>query len=372
MAGSSPSIFRELPPAWRLPLLVMGMASLLVGVLGGLARLAVDVPVFAQLRAHGHGALMIAGFFGTVISLERAVALHRFWPYLAPLCAGLGGVAFLAQGPWWLSPALFSLAGGLFVAASLTVFRQMPAVFTFTLLLGAAAWLAGNLRWLFTMEIGSAVAFWMCFLVLTIAGERLELTRFMPPKPFGRKIFIGLLVLIGAAVGLLPFTAEAGSRLLAGGLFLLAGWLLHYDIARHTIKQAGLTRFVAVCLLSGYGWLAMGSLLGLGGAFEIGHPWRDSALHAIFLGFVFSMVIGHAPIIFPAVMRVKIPYHPFFYVPLAALQLSLFVRIAGNLGESLPWRQAGSALNALSLALFILTIIVSVARGASLQRKPAP
>ena len=364
--------FRELPPAWRLPLLLMGMASLVIGVLGGLARLAVDVPLFAQVRSGGHGALMIAGFFGTVICLERAVALHRLWPYLAPLGAALGGIAFLAQGPWWLAPTLFSLAGGCFVAASLTVYRQMPALFTVTLLLGAVAWLAGNLRWLFTLEIGSAVLYWMSFLVLTIAGERLELTRFMPAKPVGRQLFIAILLLICGAAAVLPFAAGPASRLLAVGLLLLAVWLLHYDIARRTVKQAGLTRFVASCLLAGYGWLAFGALLGTTGAFELGHPWRDSALHAIFLGFVFSMVIGHAPIIFPAVMRVKIPYHPFFYLPLAALHLSLLARSVGNLGDFAPWRQSGALLNALSLALFVLTLLVSVARGAASQRKATP
>jgi len=72
-------IFRELPPAWRLPLLLMAMASLLIGVLGGLARLAVDVPAFAQVRAGGHGALMITAFFGTVICLGPAGSLAPFW-----------------------------------------------------------------------------------------------------------------------------------------------------------------------------------------------------------------------------------------------------------------------------------------------------
>jgi len=150
-------IFRELPPAWRLPLLLMAMASLLTGVLGGLARLAVDVPVFAQVRAGGHGALMITAFFGTVISLERAVALHRFWPYFGPFFAGFGGIILLAQGPWWLPPLLFCLAGGVLLAASLQVWRQLPVLFTFTLLFGAAAWL--TLR--FRLSAGAAFC---CFL----------------------------------------------------------------------------------------------------------------------------------------------------------------------------------------------------------------
>ena len=355
---------REIPPLGRLPLLIFAMICLLTGVLSGLARLALAVPAFAQEQAGGHGALMIAGFFGTVISLERAVALRRRWPYLAPLGAGLGGIFMLLPGLSPFSPILFCLAGGIFVAASLRVYQQKPAIFTFTLLLGAASLLLGSLVWLWQAEIGQAMPFWMSFLILTIAGERLELSRFLPPQPLGQKVFIGGLGIIGVAAGLNLLALDYGLQVLAAGWLLLALWLLRYDIARRTVKRAGLTRFVAVCLLLGYGWLALGAVLGLDGAFASGHPWRDSALHAIFLGFVFSMVIGHAPIIFPSVMRVKIPYHPFFYVPLAALQLSLAVRVIGNLGDFWVGRQAGAVLNALSLALFVVTLLVSVARAA--------
>ncbi|MCL2636476.1 MAG: hypothetical protein FWD50_07635, partial [Betaproteobacteria bacterium] len=171
-----------------------------------------------------------------------------------------------------------------------------------------------------------------------------------------------LLILAVAAVALLPLWPEAGSRLLAAAFLALAAWLLRYDIARRTVRQGSLTRFVAVCLLAGYVWLAGGALLGLGGAFLPGHGGRDAALHAIFLGFVFSMVIGHAPIIFPAVMRVRILYHPFFYLPLAALHLTLALRLAGSFGAGSGWQQIGATLNALSLALFILTILVSIGR----------
>jgi hypothetical protein len=211
----------------------------------------------------------------------------------------------------------------------------------------------------------------MGFLVLTIAGERLELTRFLPPQAFAKALFIVLMAGVLLAMGLILFRIPAGAVLFAAGFFALACWLLRYDIARHTIKQSGLTRFVAVCLVLGYGWLALGSALGVVGAFDLGHPWRDSALHAVFLGFVFSMVIGHAPIIFPAVMRVKIPYSPLFYLPLAALHLSLFLRVVGNLGEMWTLRQMAGLLNGVSLALFILTLLFSVWRGIA-ARKDAP
>ncbi|MCH2222339.1 MAG: hypothetical protein MK097_18745, partial [Dechloromonas sp.] len=62
----------DLRPAARLPILLLGMLSLVGGVLAGLARLAWEVPAVAAASAGGHGALMISAFFGTVISLERA------------------------------------------------------------------------------------------------------------------------------------------------------------------------------------------------------------------------------------------------------------------------------------------------------------
>jgi len=178
-------------------MLVLGMISLVAGSLAGLARLALDVPALAQARADSHGALMIAAFFGTVISLERAVALRRGWSYLGPLCAGLGGLALLVGAPPWLGQSLFVAAGAVLTSASGLVLRQQPALFTFTLALGALSWLIGNAVWLLTASMAAAVPFWMSFLVLTIAGERLELTRFLPPRPAANRLFIGLLAIIG-------------------------------------------------------------------------------------------------------------------------------------------------------------------------------
>jgi len=346
-------------------MLVLGMISLVAGALAGLARLAVDVPALAQARSIAHGALMIPAFFGTVIGLERAVALGRGWPYLGPLCAGTGGLALLAGAPLWLTGSLFLASSAVFSAASLSVAMGQRALFAATLALGALYWLAGNAIWLAGSDIAAAVPFWMAFLVLTIAGERLELTRFLPPRPAARNLFIGLLVVIGAGTGMAAAGSSEGPRWFALGLLGLALWLLRYDIARKTVRQDGLTRFVAVCLLSGYGWLAVGGALGIAGAFGAGHPWRDAALHAVFLGLVFSMVIGHAPIIFPAVMRVRIPYHASFYVPLAALHLSLVARLAGDLGGMWSVRQWSGIANALALLLFVLTLLAGVVRGAS-------
>ncbi|MDA0189759.1 MAG: hypothetical protein OSW77_05410 [Proteobacteria bacterium] len=353
----------DLRPAARFPLLLGGMLSLLGGVLAGLARLAWEVPDAAAAQAGSHGALMISAFFGTVISLERAVALARGWAYLGPAAAGLGGLLLLAGAPPLL-PQCSALAGSaVLVAASVQVLRRLVAPFTLVLAGGALCWLLGNLAWLAGASPLPAVPWWLAFLVLTIAGERLELTRFLPTPPRAHRVFYLIAILLPLGATLALFAEPLGLRLHALGLLALAVWLLRYDIARRNARTQGLTRFIALCLLSGYAWLAVAGLLGLAGALEPGHAWRDAALHALGLGFVFAMVFGHAPIIFPAIMRVKIPYHPVFYLPLAALHATLGLRLAGGLADSPGLREAAGLGNALVLALFIATLLGSVLRG---------
>lgn len=354
---------KDLPPLARLPILLLGMLSLFGGVLAGLARLAWDVPVVAAAAAGGHGALMISAFFGTVISLERAVALGRRWAYLAPAAAGAGGVALLAGAPLALAQLLAVAAAIVMVAASVQVLRRLVAPFTIVLAIGALCWLVGNLAWLGAGTVIVAVPWWLAFLVLTIAGERLELSRFLPTPLAAQRVFYVIVgtVLTGA---LLSFWQDGiGLILFAAGLLALAIWLLRFDIAWRNARRDGLPRFIAICLLSGYVWLVFAGLLGLAGGFEAGHSLRDSTLHAVGLGFVFSMVFGHAPIIFPAVARVKIPYHPAFYLPLFVLHASLVLRVAGGLNGEFALRREGGLANACALLLFIATMLVSVWRG---------
>src|SRR5690606_34191656 len=65
-----------------------------------------------------------------------------------------------------------------------------------------------------------------------------------------------------------------------------------------------------------------------------------------------SMVFGHAPVILPAVLRVRLPYHPVLYAPLALLHVSLLVRVAGDLAGSAAARTIGGVLGEASLLLF--------------------
>jgi hypothetical protein len=356
-----------MPPLARLPLLILGFLGLFAGIGAGLARLGWSVPDIAASASAMHGPLMICAFFGTVISLERAVAIGRGWAYAGPLFAGLGGIGTIA-GAASVAPWLFLLGSLVLLAATVDVLRRQTAMFTFTLTLGALCWSTGNALWAQGATVHAVVPWWLAFLILTIAGERLELSRFLPPSPFARRAFA--LILAAIVAGLLGMATAWGPSVFGGSLFALALWLGRQDIARRTVRGKGLTRFIAVCLLSGYAWLALGgAIIVAAGGLVPGSPSYDAALHALALGFVFAMVFGHAPIIFPAVLRVAVPYHPTFYLPLAVLHLSLVLRLAGDATAQFEWIRAGGALNAVALAAFIASTASAVARG--WRRPPA-
>lgn len=359
----------DLKVPFRLPLLIMGFMSLAAGVGAGLLRLGWAVALPSAELVLLHGPLMVCGFLGTVIGLERAVALGRRWAYAGPLLTGLGGLTLISGYSQPLGAAAMALGSGVLLTGSLLIAWRQRELFTVTMAFGAASWLAGNLMWLAGVPVAGVVALWINFLVLTIAGERLELTRFLSPSANAKRAFAAILILLLA--GSITVSISAGAMLYGTGLLALALWLLRYDIARRTVKGEGLTRFIAVCLLSGYAWLVAGSLILLAAGGSAGVPPAlsldgasyDAVLHAILIGFVFSMVFGHAPVIFPSVVRVKMPYHWTFYLPLLVLHASLMVRLGGDMLAMPQLRNTGGLLNAAALVLFVVSTIASVIRG---------
>ncbi|MDE2605314.1 MAG: hypothetical protein KGL68_05245 [Burkholderiales bacterium] len=343
-------------------LLLAGVAaSLLAGILGGLFRLGIALPALAQApwlgrAALDHAALMIGGFLGTVIGIERAVAAKQRPAWSAPLASAAAGLCLLAGAPA-AAAVLLVLASAAFVAVNLLLLRRQPAPHTALLLAGAGAWCTGNLLHAAGSGSTSVLPWWFAFLVVTIAAERLEMTRLMRRRPAAQPALVALLaVLLAGAAASGPWP-RAGGVLYGLALLGLALWLFTFDIARRTVRAQGLSRYMATCLLAGYSWLAVAGLAWA--ATALGGPARDLALHALALGFVFGMILGHAPVILPAVARVKLAFGGFFYLPLAALHLTLLLRLAAGFAD-FPARRAGALGNALAIALFALTVAAAV------------
>jgi hypothetical protein len=360
----------DLTPAARVPLLALGFVALVVGTLGGLVRIGVTLPAPAAGIAW-HGALMASGFFGTLIALERAVAIRRLWAYAAPAASGTGTLLLLA-GEVRAGFALFLAGAAIFVLASVSIWLRQRVLHTGILALGAAGLFTANLALALGRPLEAAAPCWIAFFALTIGGERLELSRLVPVPRAARSVFAAVSVaLLGAA---LYAVCIAGTPVRIAGWLLLtsAAWLARYDIATRTVRGAGLTRYMALCLLAGYVWLAFGgALLAASGGPEAGRETWDAALHAILVGFVFSMVFGHAPVILPAVLRIAFPYHAALYAPLALLHAALALRVAGDLAASAPLRAAGGVGNAAAIALFIACAAALAVSGAARRARAA-
>jgi hypothetical protein len=352
----------------RVPLLALGALSLLAGLSGGLGRLGLP-PIVIDLAVN-HGALMTGGFLGTVIGLERAVALKRGWGYAAPVLSGVGALMLAAGLAPDVAVMLLLAASAILLAVCVRFAWQQPALFTMTIGLGALCWLAGNLILMLSGLAQGAMPWWAAFLILTIAGERLELSRLMRPSRLRTLSFFLPLALLLAGLGLSAATddAVAAGRVFGAGLVALALWLALFDVARRTARQHGLTRYIAACLLAGYVWLALSGAIHLAIGFAPDDALYDAALHTIFIGFVFSMIFGHAPIIVPSVLNVTLPWSRWFYLHLALLHAALALRVCGDLRGWEAARDLGAAVNVAAILLFLL-VSAATAIGAGRQHR---
>ncbi|MDC8786420.1 hypothetical protein [Roseateles koreensis] len=341
-----------LPRAFALVCLILAALNLVGALGGGLLRLgwgALPAPLAAQ-ALQGHGALMMAGFFGSLIALERALALRRGMGVpLSAACAGLLALAgFWAWAGWlWLLAAVGLL--GLYVWAAYSRARSLPlaveASGALALVWAAAAFVLGapeQSRW-----------GWSLFLLLTIVGERRELMRLRPLPGWAAQAFLLAWGVLGVAALLLMGPAPGlGAPLVWIIMGLLSLWLLAFDLARLQWRSNGWAGHTARCLLVGYVWLLAAALAGLWGQGGAG----GIAWHLLWLGFVFSMVFAHAPIMLPALAGLRPRYSPWALLPLAVMGLSLLLRSTAVLAghpNALAWAGAGHGVAVLGFGLIM-------------------
>jgi hypothetical protein len=328
---------------------------------------------------------MVSGFLGTLIGLEKAVALGRPWAYLGVAATGAGGIG-LAVATHASIPRLLLFFGSLGLGAvTATFFARHRTDANACILSGTLLWLVGNALFLLGWPVFAVAPSWMGFLLVTIAGERLELNRLLSPSRSSRFLFFSAVAL---GVGAIAYAAvsfaeggsvvflEDGSRFASAGFdraarlfgFSMIGiglWLLSNDMARLAWKRPDLCRFMAVSLLLGYVWLAISGLLFVLQGGVVAGEIYDAALHSFFLGFVFSMIFAHGPVILPAILSRSLEFHSIFYLPLALLHAGLALRLAGDLSEVAWVRPWGGLVNAAAILLFVLSAALRMAQRAT-------
>lgn len=344
-----------------LPLVGLAILALLFALWAGLLRLGWSLPALSDLSSM-HGPLMVSGFLGTLIALERVVAIRQKWMFAVPVITGLGWISLLVSPPLGILLLTIGSLGALGILGVMT--RREPKIHTITMAAGVLAWVIGNILWMSGLAIFQIVFWWQAFLILTIGGERLELNRILHPSKGQvlRFMLITTVLFTGAVLAL--FRLDWGARLSGLAMLSLSFWFLKNDLARRNIRHPlPLTRYIAICLFAGFIWL------GVGGGFQLyfgalyAGLYYDAALHAVFVGFVISMIFGHAPIIFPAILGAPVKFSPAFYAQLILLHLSLIVRISGDLLSNQMIRQWGGMFNEVAILLFLGMTAYSIIKG---------
>ncbi len=349
------------PPSLRgrRAVLGLGAAALVLGIYTGLARGGIEHRFIA---ADLHAVLMVLGFFGTVFALVRAAEVEHRWAVLAPTASAAAVLALPFVRP--LGGLLLVTAGSLVAATYLVGASAARRTTADTLgLIGALAWVAAAAWWLSGAGPVRITPLLAVFLVLTLVR-----TQTAQDGRAGRDLEIGaavgsaaVVLAVGAAVAL--SWRSSGLLFAGGGLVALAAGLAPTARRRLAEARKAPTRFEATCVALATGWLAVSGLLWLAaGAGVSGALLTDAVVHSLFLGAVFTHVMGLTPTLLPRLLDVPVVSTRTAYLPVALLQVSVLGRIVADLAGSASWREIALHGNVAALLLFLFLTGVGLRR----------
>lgn len=352
-----------------IPLLILAMINLVIGVIIGLYRSGWQIDFLRDDLISWHGPIMTGGFLGTVIILERAIAIRKKWAFIGVIFSGLSVIFFLLGINQLISKSLILLSSLNLIIIYLYALRIDKELHIYTQITGAFFWLIGNILWIYEYYFSHISLWWIAFLLFTISGERLELSKLKQFSNISKNIFISSILLTIISLFSTFYSFNIGSRLLGISFLIFMIWFFKYDIAINMLRNKSLTKFIAICIINGYSWLGISSIIILiKGESIIGNFFYDSFLHSFFLGFVISMIFGHAPIIFPAILRIKINYNPVFYTHLILLNISLIIRIFAGTNNLFELLKLSTMLNSITFLLFVLNTAISTRNSFSFKK----
>jgi hypothetical protein len=135
--------------------------------------------------------------------------------------------------------------------------------------------------------------------------------------------------------------------------------MLLFDAATRTLRHRGLPRFVAVAALCGAMWLAVAGFQLVAVELPPAGPRYDAVIHGVFIGFLLSMVMAHAPLVLRTSVNVHLPFHAGLYGPLVLLHASLAARVTADWWGLVEVRRLAALVNAGSLVLFVVTLVIA-------------
>jgi len=363
-------------PAVRFVLLALGVLCLATAIGGGLVRMG-----WWEFSSIGgipgiHGPLIVCGFLGTLFGLERAVTKGNFVGYVAPLLTAAGSVVLLFRPSAALGPQMVVAGSVAFLLLSLSVLHRKPSLHSLFAAMGSFQWVVGNAMWLAQWPVYNITLWWMSFVLLTVAGERLEIAQMMHLKVGPKLLLIAglgsvcvghVLVAVGhlsAPDSVMDILGDAvvdprtslGMKVAGAGMVIAAGWFLTFDPARTFLGRPRLSGYVAFCLVAGYVWLAVAGVLSIRYAGLVSGGFYGAFVHAFFLGFLMSVLFGHGPILIPSMLGLYLTLRKSMSVGPYLLQAGLLLQAGGGFFSYAPARQWGGMLSAAAILYFVVTL----------------
>ena len=335
----------------RLPFFALAVTGLLSGLWAGWVRLGYDLPGLDLATLHGP--LMVGGFVGTLIGIERSFLSGNGKWWIIPMLSGAAVAAWLLGFTREAPLMLMAASAFLVILQVIHLWRSREWLSGIVQLLGALCFLAGNFRLLVDPFMPAIVPFWMGFVLCFILATRLSVVTLK--NMLTRLAVRGGLLLYLASLAV-PFHFQ-GNLFGGAGLMLIAFGMMITEFEQGSALPSIFETYCLSGILTAWLWLLFA---GIGLIFWQEHLYGyDATVHAFFVGFLFSMVFVHA-LGKAAVLAglAQPPFHPLLFTWMLLLSLSLLLRIfCGDMLTMDLIRKWSGLLNGLAILGFLISLI---------------
>ena len=350
--------------------LFAGAVCFLLAVITGIWKIALTrgflLPAIPEFwPPHGH--LMVGGFLAGVIMFERMIALRiksLIWvPYAYMFSAILLHTGFTA-----IRVIHFAALGGWVLHRwfAYRAFHKMDKP-----LVESAAYitLSSALNYPGGLTAGPVVALAaLAFPAVTILVERLEMS--LNFHKTAAKIALWMLIAWCALWNAAIWWNHLSLTVLGAATLLVAIAAITQDRSLRISNAAGaLHRFLQRSLFVAYAWLILSAVLMMLSAHLPGAVVKDVLFHSMGLGFIFTMLLAHAPLILPAALG-KLPAQSAPVLPFLLFQFMTVLRITSDLNVArapVLWMWTGwitGAIHTLSFLVYVALLARSLKKAA--------
>lgn len=325
--------------------LILGALCFLFAIFLGIWRIAVtrgfNLPPIPESWPP-HGEIMLGGFLASLIMFERMIALPINGLIWVPYVYATSALMLHSGNPFARYIHFAALAGWLlhrWFAYRKFHRWEKPLIesVAFVTLTSALMYPGG-----FVARPEVALQ-GLAFPIAVIAVERLEMS-FLIKKTGSRLVLIGL---IGWCLlwNALSWRGIPNLSVMGFITLLLVASIAFYDATLRVAQKQidGIHKFLRSALMLSYVWLFLAGLTMTASSQISSAIFKDVLFHLIGLGFIFTMILGHAPLILSATLgelsSKRIPLIPFIL-----FQLGTLLRILGDfaLMKSVPfWQWTG-------------------------------